>query len=435
MEINYLDNINTTSFTIKDLIESKNNNKYLFLKEDVNKRKIYIYKLNNVLLTGISINYPNLLLYSNTDNKIYLPIKEKTMSLNKDTIYTDYNMKYDLNINDKNKLINNDFLFFFNYNTDNYFHFLYDSLSILYSFIHMRKILSEIKLLMYYPSQKVGFCKFVYEFLELLNITKNDIVIIDQNYLYENIFISTSYTHDNNSNANPRKEIFEVYKLIAEKALSFKVNIDLPKKIYISRRTWKHNNLSNIGTNYTTRRLMINENKLVDKLIDNKYSEIFTENLSTIEKIHIFNNAESVVGAIGGGIANIIFSNSNCKLIAIISPIFLEINTRFKFCLDSRINEFKNNNIYFTKCFHENNNSIYKKYMRVKILNTNYIGEITNIDNNNLEINITNGTNTGWNSTNKYKSIIISSEKVEKLDNGLNSPFIVNLDELMKYIY
>ncbi len=430
MNINNLNSIKTCANTINDLIISKNS-KFLYLKKDKNNREIFIYKLNNVICTGISLCYPNLLLYSIENTKLYLPIKEKTMSLNIQTFYEKNNMVYD-NVEINQTIVINNHLFFLNYNTDNYYHFIYDCLPNLYSFIHLKKYLENLKLLMYYPDQKSTFCSFVYEFLDLLNISKNDIVIIDPKYIYSSVYISTSYTHDFDSNLPPRKEIYELYEIITQKALKENINIDLPENIYISRRTFLHNDFSNIGTNYTSRRLMINETNLVEKLVENGYTEIFTEKLSTVQKIHLFNNAKTIIGSIGGGIANIIFSKFECKLIAIVSPTFLDVNERFKYCLNSRISDNNNKNtIYFLNCQHKDESSFFKKYMRVKIKNSNYIGEITQILDKYLIVNCTNSTNTGWNSENNYKIMTVSFDNVVKLDNGLNSEYFIDIEKLL----
>ena len=147
-------------------------------------------------------------------------------------------------------------------------------------------------------SQKKDFYPFVREFLELLDINKDDIVLIDQSKIYKEIYISTSYTHDIDSNLPPREEIYSFYQSIVKNT---KKSIEsTPKKLYISRRTWLHNDFDNIGTNYTTRRRLVNEDIIVEKLINEGYKEIFTEKLSTIEKIQYFANATHVVGAIGG---------------------------------------------------------------------------------------------------------------------------------------
>ena len=76
---------------------------------------------------------------------------------------------------------------------------------------------------------------------------------------------------------------------------------------------------------------------LAPALIKEGYEEVFTEKLSMIEKILYFSNCTHVKGAIGGGISNVLFSPETTKLKAIISPTFLDVNKRFKFCLDVAI--------------------------------------------------------------------------------------------------
>ena len=127
------------------------------------------------------------------------------------------------------------------------------------------------------------FYKFVSEFLDLLGIKESDILIVDKNTEYKNVYISSSYTHGHDSNLPPRKEIYSLYNDIVNIARD-KYKLDTPKKIYISRRTWLHNNFSNIGTNYTTRRRLINEDELVEKLTKKGFVEVFTENLKCVNK-------------------------------------------------------------------------------------------------------------------------------------------------------
>ena len=236
---------------------------------------------------------------------------------------------------------------------------------------------------------------------------------------YDEIYISTSYTHDIDSNLPPRKEIFDFYKEIVNIVQGKYEKIKTPKKIYISRRTWLHNDFSNIGTNYTTRRKLVNENELVEKLLKEGYEEVFTEKLTIIEKIQYFSNATNVIGAIGGGIANVLFSPKTTKLIAIISPTFLELNNRFKFCLNTV-------KVYYDMNTKHIEDTEFKTYMRVKTKDNKIIGEIEKIYDNKLLISYTDGSNTGWNSQNDYKKMELSINDVEKLDNGLNSPWIYN---------
>jgi hypothetical protein len=390
------------------------------LNKDENNREINIYKLENSKITGLNLYYPNTLIYSN--NQLILPLLEKTMSLKMGTIYEKNNMEFKYNNIENGNIIDIP-LFFFIYNTDNYFHYIYDTLPYLISYLELKKNIPEIKLLMQYPNeQKNSLYPFVMEFLELLNITMNDILMVNNKDIYKEIYISTSYTHDFDSNLPPRKEIYDFYQNIVE-FVKTKYFIDnIPKKIYVSRRTWIHNDFSNIGTNYTTRRRLINEDEIVEMLVKDGYQEVFTEKLSTIEKILYFANATNVIGAIGGGISNVLFSPKNTKLQALVSPTFLDVNKRFKYSLDC-VDVYYNNNSKHIE------DTEFKTYMRVIYNNINIIGEIDKVDtiNKKLLISYTDGSNTGWNAQNTYKQIEVNYEDVIKLDEGLNSPWIIKL--------
>jgi hypothetical protein len=68
-----------------------------------------------------------------------------------------------------------------------------------------------------------------------------------------------------------------------------------------------------------------------------------------------------------------------------------------------------------------------KTYMRVKTKDNKIVGEIEKIYDNKLLISYTDGSNSGWNAQNYYKQIELSINDVEKLDNGLNSPWVIIL--------
>jgi hypothetical protein len=393
-------------------------NQSIFLTEDENGRKINISKLENVRFTGNTLFYPNVLLYS--ESKIFNPIKEQTMSLK--LVDVDNLFEY------KNEnILNTEYnpVFYFIYNTDNYYHFVYDTLPYLISYLNLKDKISDLKLIMNYSNSTMNeFYKFVSEFLDLLGIKESDILIVDKNTEYKNVYISSSYTHGHDSNLPPRKEIYSLYKDIVDIAKN-EYKLDTPKKIYISRRTWLHNDFSNIGTNYTTRRKLVNEDELVDLLTENGYKEVFTENLSTIEKIIIFANADIVVGAIGGGISNVLFSKKETKLISLISPTFLDINNRFRYSLDCV------NTIYFDKSKHVEEGP-WKKYMRVK--SNNIVGEIESVNDNTLTISYTDEVVAGWNSKIEFRKIEVEKSNCIAIDNGLNSAWLVDIEDLKKYI-
>lgn len=403
-----------------NIISFKNTNIYKnILTKDKNNREINAYRLENCKLTGLNLYYPNILIFSN--NQLILPLLEKTMSLKMGTIYEKNNMEFNYNDNTENCNIINTPLFFFIYNTDNYFHYIYDTLPYLISYFELKKEIPNLKLLMQYPNeQKNSLYPFVIEFLELLDITMNDIIMINNNDIYKEIYISTSYTHDFDSNLPPRKEIYDFYQNIVEIVKNKHFINNTPKKIYVSRRTWLHNDFSNIGTNYTTRRRLVNEDEIVEMLVKDGYQEVFTEKLSTIEKILYFANATNVVGAIGGGISNVLFSPKNTILQALVSPTFLDVNKRFKYSLDC-VDVYYNNNSKHIE------DTEFKTYMRVR--SNNIVGEIEKIDNihKKLLISYTDGSNTGWNAQNSYKQIELNFEDVIKLDEGLNSPWIIEV--------
>jgi hypothetical protein len=388
---------------------------------DENGREINIYELKDCAATGINLFYPNVLLKLNKNpRECVLPLLERTMSLQAGTVYEKNGMTFECSATNTTTIYTNP-LFFFIYNTDNYFHFLYDSLPYLISFLSLKKTLPALKLLMQYPNeQKKEIYPFVLEFLALLNITSTDIILINKETQYETVYISTSYTHDIDSNLPPRREIYEFYqdlvKRVKERYLHTESN-QLPKKLYVSRRTHLHNDFSNIGTNYTTRRKMTNEDDLVAQLLQAGYTEVFTEKLTTIEKIIYFANATHVVGAIGGGISNVLFSPPTTKLEAIVSPTFLEVNQRFKYSLDC-VNVAYNENTEHTE------HGQFKRYMRVKSQDGKIIGEIEDINENENTLLVSytsDASNTGWNAQNKYQQIKLNMKELEKLDKGLNS--------------
>ena len=115
--------------------------KNIFSKDE-NGREINIYKIKNLTVTGHNIYYPNVLL--KTDNNLILPILERTMSLKSGTIYERNNMTFNCRKKKIDHIIT-DPLFFFVYNTDNYFHFLYDTLPYLISYFELKEI-SNLKL-------------------------------------------------------------------------------------------------------------------------------------------------------------------------------------------------------------------------------------------------------------------------------------------------
>ena len=109
------------------------------------------------------------------------------MSLNKDSFYD--NNIYDLTLKPQSNLthsIINIPVYFLIYNFDNYYHFLYDTLPYLYTYLELKKKYpsKNIKLLVNYPNPtKTEFYKFNIELLEKV-IDINDLIVHNENNFY-----------------------------------------------------------------------------------------------------------------------------------------------------------------------------------------------------------------------------------------------------------
>lgn len=394
---------------------------------DYTNRDIGYSTINNCKIVGRNNFNPNILLHS--DNTLISPYDEKIMSLNKDSFYD--NNTYEVTKDELSRAssIILDPVFFFIYNFDNYYHFLYDTLPYLYTYLQLKKQYPYIKLLVNYPNKfKQEFYRFNIDFMEKL-IKLEDMIIHNEINNYSTIFVSSSLTHGGYSNNPPRSEIYEVYNIINTN-IQLTNDILKNKYIYISRRTWINNDKTNIGTDYTTRRKMINEDELVERLVKLGFVEIFAENLTTDEKIYMFSNAEIVIGSIGGGMANLLFCGKTTKSIIIVTPYFLDINYRFKYSLEN------SDYNYFTevKTYKQYNNI--PLFCRVKLNTINRIGEIIeyNYVDDKYLVNISENDIAGFNNSINYRSEWFNESEFSLIDNGLNSPYIVNIDNLIGLI-
>jgi len=208
----------------------------------------------------------------------------------------------------------------------NYYHFIYDTLPYLFHYFNEKQIHPNLKLLVSPPEGKDDLYPFVWESLELLGITKKDVIFLNQNTLYNKVCVGSSLTHNRLSNCPPHEKVFDIINMM-------KGEIKGPEKIYVSRRTWLHNNLENIGTNYTERRRCVNEDEMAELFISYGFEEVFCENITMKEKIALFSSAKVVAGPIGGGMCNVIFSPPETKVISINSPMFFDVNRRFEYSM------------------------------------------------------------------------------------------------------
>ena len=368
-------------------------------------REINIYSFKNYTIVGGK--YLNTFLKKEED--VWNPVEEKVMSL-KDAEST---LNIDSSVVEKHKKVEDCPVFFFIYNDHNYYHFLYDTIPYLISYKKLKEKIPELKLLVS-VEDKFGF---FYDTLKILSIKTTDIIKVEKNTLYKQIFVSNSYTHGIDSNLPPRKEIYKLFNDMSS-GLS---NTSSCKKIYISRRTWINKDLSNIGTNYTDRRKMANEDDLVKILETYGYKEIFTESLSMLDKIEVFKNSKNIVAPIGGGVVNVLFCKPHTKINLIVSPGFLDINKRFRFL-------FKNIDVNYIFDTQHVEKQKYKKFMRVQY--NNIVGEIFDTNSTYSTIRYSEDIVSGWIKGEKYKEIKVKNSDLKILDNGLNSRWLVDLEKI-----
>lgn len=359
----------------------------------------------NAVLTGNTLDYPNVLL--STGGELIQPVHEMTMSTQTTTEIQDYVPR----ISDL-LFMRRGCYFFFIYNTDNYFHFLYDSLPFVLEFLRLRASpeFEGMKLLM--SPQSLTY-PFVHDCLQMIGITVDDIEYASYGFQYERVIVVNSYTHDGQSNNPPHPDIWKLYS--AMKTLAFKTQIETPKKFYVSRRSWIHGDTTNLGTNYTTRRKIMVEDELVEKLKTKGYMEVFCEKLSMEEKIQYFANATHIVGAIGGGMCNLVFASPKCKVVSINSPEFDRINARFLYTMQHI------DLTQFTETWVSS-----PLYKRVRC--GSKIGEIVAVHDGKLQIAVGNGIT--WNGG----LLWVNDTDVVYLDNGLNSPWYFDVNKCIQSI-
>lgn len=292
---------------------------------DENGRILEVAYFEQIRFVGHSKHYPQPLMFSTKTGHLILPTIEKFMSLGRGTVYEE-TMEYDITLPVKFTQFCDIPVFYFVYNVANYYHFIYDTIPYLYHYFNEKQIHPDLKLLISPPEGKDDLYPFVWESLELLGITKNDVIFLNQNTLYNRVCVGSSLTHNRLSNCPPHHKIFDIINRMKSEAKG-------PEKIYVSRRTWLHNNLENIGTNYTERRRCVNEDEVAELFISHGFEEVFCENLSMKEKIAMFSSAKVVAGPIGGGMCNVIFSPPETKVISINSPTFFDVNARFEYSM------------------------------------------------------------------------------------------------------
>jgi hypothetical protein len=384
--------------------------------------------LQDSVLCGRNLHYPNLLI--STPTELISPYDERVMSLQCDSFY-------EQNVYTGScpfvRYVECSPVFFFAYNVDNYFHFLYDTLPYLYYYQQIKNQEPECRLLLQtsHPS-KTTLPAFVVETLDLLGI--QDYLFVKPDTIYRKMYVGLSMTHGGASSSPPYLSAYQVWDDLKTNALQRVGPSFTPiPKFYVSRRSWLSKHPENIGTNYTTRRKCINEDDLVSFLQSKGFQEIFCEDLTMAEKIAYFASAKEVAGVIGGGMSNALFCNRDTVVHCLVTPGFLEINARFEHSMNTGKLV-----LYKDICPLAPHEGSFSLYTRAKILDSDSeffekIGEICSYENGKYQLQVSKEGVAGFSQDFHLDSCWIEETKLSPLDKGLNSPYMCDLEKFKPY--
>ena len=182
----------------------------------------------------------------------------------------------------------------------------FDVLPRLYLLKRSKSFNSEIDYYLFPSLEK----KFQNETLDILNIPKEKRLSSKiVRHLFSDQIIATSHPY-----ALQNKPLYDSLKMPAwifkylREIFFEKVNINLnnkilPKKIYINRK------------DSLVPRYIINEKEVSNCLNEKGFSSFTLSDLSFVEQVQLFYNADYVVGLHGAGFANIIFCKPNTKIL------------------------------------------------------------------------------------------------------------------------
>ena len=205
------------------------------------------------------------------------------------------------------------------------------------------------------------FRNFIGSILKSLNI-EFTFVFLDDDFYY---FIDSYFPQFLSMN-----DSIEILK----KFINPKTNVEISKKIYVTRE----------DSNY---RKIINEGDVVSLLREKGYKVINPQLYEIDEQIEIFSNAEKIVAPHGSNLANIIFCKPGTEIFEI-TPLFRD-NEKIledRYLNLSLINSLKHNKIISDTVEVENHSVLAKKYIHNSVLSQsnyykNLIVKIQNLSN------------------------------------------------------
>jgi capsular polysaccharide biosynthesis protein len=265
----------------------KPNNKYCYLKffnkicKNRNIDNTYIYRLNkNYYLFGEWIFQK---FYKLSNKYFYTDEKIKDYLFFFFSILKNFNLLYN-----KEKKISEGVLVH-NRQSKGYYHWLLETLpKILFLRTSSYK---NIPIILPYNFKKILYIKF------FINLLKLNVIFIDEKKLYkiENIFYLPYISNPGLFRKFIRLKINKIFKK------NQKIHSQM---VYLSRK-------------FTTRRFIVNENKIIEFFKKNNFKIIYPEKVSYQKQIKIFQNCNFLVSAHGGGLSNMIWMPKNARVLEI----------------------------------------------------------------------------------------------------------------------
>lgn len=200
----------------------------------------------------------------------------------------------------KVKKLNGEIAYLSNTATNHYGHWLRHILPLLYIY---KKYIDLDKIDYFYIGDIAKPAKFIYETFDILNIPKEK--IIHQPCTSSKlIHIVMCWKPQNDNQSYLPQPLFEfVRNLFLDKVKVDNLK-DYPKKIYIQRGKvqWRQ---------------VLNENELTSFLKDEGFTIFSMDNLSILEQVKVFYNAEKIIAPHGSALANLFFIKPKTKVLEI----------------------------------------------------------------------------------------------------------------------
>ena len=174
-----------------------------------------------------------------------------------------------------------------NNKSENYFHWMTESLTRVLSF---KKLNLELPILI---SEDFKNLEFVTKTLDLLRINYK-IYENDRVFKVKNLLLTSHTAPAGNYNSNI---LFELHK-----------NLNNGKKSNLRKRLW-------VSRKYSDRRYLINEDEIKPILDEYNIQVIYPEKMDYLEQVDLFRNAEFLGGVHGAALTNMLYMESNSKVL------------------------------------------------------------------------------------------------------------------------